>query len=128
MGWLDLVALSYAHALNGYDTIALMKLDVLDGFETLKVCTGYQREGEIITHFPASAIDLAAARPIYHELPGWACATTDCRRFEDLPAAAVAYIRYIEEHTGCPVGLVSVGPDREQTILREPLLQAVPAV
>jgi len=127
-GWLDLVALAYAHALNGYDTLAVMKLDVLDGFKTLRICTAYELDGKVISHFPASAVDLAAARPLYHELPGWAEPLTDIRHFRDLPAEAQAYIHYIEEHTGCPVGLVSVGPDRGQTILRDPLLQAVPSV
>jgi adenylosuccinate synthase len=126
-GWLDLVALSYAHALNGYDTLAIMKLDVLDGFDSLKVCTAYELDGQVVNHFPASAVDLAALRPIYQELPGWSGSLTEIRRFEDLPVEAVAYIRFIEEHTGCPVGLISVGPDREQTILRETMLQAVPS-
>ena len=117
-GWLDLVALKYAHNINGYDTVAIMKLDVLDGQKELKVCTSYTINGEDTVNFPASARDLAKAQPNYQTLAGWDGSVADVRNYDDLPEAAKSYLAFIEDYVGCPVGLVSVGPDREQTIIR----------
>ncbi len=118
-GWLDLVAVSYAARINGLTGISLMLLDVLDQFEKVKVCIGYQKpDGEVITDFPADLDLLGECRPVYRELEGWHTSITDCRDYEDLPAEAKAYVRVIEEFTGVPVRIVSVGPDREQTMIR----------
>lgn len=118
-GWLDLVALRYALTLNGFQSLAMMKLDVLDSLENIKVCVGYRIDGEITKRFPASAASLERCEPIYETLPGWQTPVNGVRRFEDLPAAAREYIAYIEEHTGSSIGFVSVGPDREQSIIRD---------
>lgn len=122
-GWLDLVALRYTHLLNGYSTIALMKLDVLDGLEELKICTGYTIGDRAVDTVPACAQDLAQAQPVYETLAGWNEPTTHIRVYDDLPQAAKDYIAFIEKFVGCPIGLISVGPDREQTILRDRRLQ-----
>lgn len=117
-GWLDLVHLRHAEALNGFTTLAMMKLDVLDELEEIQVCTSYELDGETVQALPASSHDLLRAKPIYDSLPGWRSDTSKVRCFEDLPEQARAYIEYIEQAVGRPVGLVSVGPDREQTIIR----------
>ena len=118
-GWLDLVALKYACNLNGFDTLAMMKLDVLDQFEEIRVCVAYRIGGKQVDAFPASLYDLQRAEPVYETLPGWQQDTGTIRSFEDLPDQAKNYIRFSEQHTGCPIGLISVGPDREQTMIRE---------
>ena len=118
-GWLDLVALEYACNINGFGTLAMMKLDVLDELSEIKVCTAYEIDGRKVVDFPASGADLAKAVPVYETLPGWQTSVADTRSFEALPAAAKDYIGFIEKHCGVPVGLVSVGPDREQTIIRD---------
>lgn len=120
-GWLDLVALKYAHRLNGFDAIALMKMDVLDKMAEIGVCTTYRVDGQATDCFPASPIDLERAEPVYHYLPGWQTSLTECRTWDDLPKAAHDYINYIAEFIGCPVGLISVGPDRQQTIMTDHL-------
>jgi len=117
-GWLDLVALRYACRINGFDALALMKLDVLDGLEEVKVCVGYELDGARIDSVPASHVDLAAVKPIYRSLPGWMTTTEGARAFEELPERAREYVAFIEEQVGCPVDLIGVGPDRAQTILR----------
>jgi adenylosuccinate synthase len=120
-GWLDLVALRYVQMLNGFDTLAIMKLDVMDGLDTVKLCVGYDLDGERIETLPAHPDDLSRVTPIYHEMPGWQTSLENVRNWDDLPEAARAYLEYVETFTGCSVGLVSVGPDREQTILRSGL-------
>lgn len=120
-GWLDLVALRYVQVLNGFDTFAIMKLDVMDGLETVKLCVGYELDGERIETLPAHTEDLARVQPVYHEMPGWQTSLEDMRSWDELPQAARDYLEFIEQFTECPVGLVSVGPDREQTILRSEL-------
>jgi len=122
-GWLDLVALRYTHLINGYSTLAIMKLDVLDGLDEIQICTGYRLDGEVIEDFPASAIDLARVEAIYETLPGWQTPTTHIRTHGELPEAAREYLSRIEAFVRCPIGLVSVGPDREQTILRDKRLE-----
>ena len=117
-GWEDLVAADYAVKINGIDGLALTKLDVLTGFKEIKVCTSYEVDGELRTHFPTSCGELAKARPIYETLPGWTEDISKCRRFEDLPLAARSYVNFIEERTGVPVLLIGVGVGREDTILR----------
>jgi adenylosuccinate synthase len=116
-GWLDLVALNYAARVNGLDGLAITKLDVLDSFKDLEVCVAYKIRGKRVDLFPATVSDLADAVPVTVKLKGWASDTTKARSLKDLPAAARAYLRYIEKFTGVPVALVSVGAERERTII-----------
>ena len=115
-GWLDAVILRYAARVNGLTGLALTKLDVLTGIEPLRICVAYRRRGERLEHFPADGAILAECEPIYEELPGWHEDIGGCRQLEDLPPAARAYVRRIEALAGVPVEVISVGPDREQTI------------
>ena len=120
-GWFDAVLVRQSAAINGIDGVALTKLDVLDGFETLKVCVGYQVGDEILDHLPAGMTDQARAKPVYETLEGWSESTYGARSWKDLPAAAVKYVRRIEELIGCPVAMLSTSPERDDTILvRDP--------
>ncbi len=120
-GWFDALVARYAVRINGLTGIALTKLDVLSGFETVRICTGYDCEGAILTEIPASVEKLSRCRPIYEEFPGWKGDISAVRRFEDLPENAVKYVKKLEELVGCPIILVSVGPRRDETIiLRNP--------
>ena len=101
----------------GIDGIALTKLDVLDGFETLKVCTGYRLDGEVIDYLPASQGAQARVEPIYEEVEGWRGSTAGARSWAELPAEAVKYVRRIEELIGAPVTVLSTSPERRDTIL-----------
>jgi adenylosuccinate synthase len=116
-GWLDLVALRYAVMLNGVTEVALMLLDVLAGFEKLEVCTAYRIAGKLTDRFPPDAHELAKAEPVYQSLPGFAEEVGAARERGDLPQGARDYVRFIEESLGVPVRIVSVGPDRVQTII-----------
>ena len=118
-GWLDLVALKYASRINGFHTLAMMKMDVLDGLDELQVCTSYEVNGVETDAFPASLANLSSAKPNYVSLPGWKSCTMDIKNYDDLPEKARNYVAFIEKFIGVPVGLVSVGPDRAQTIIRE---------
>ena len=120
-GWFDAVLVRQSAAINGIDGVALTKLDVLDGFETLKVCVGYQVGDQVLDHLPAGMTDQARARPVYETLEGWSESTYGARSWKDLPAAAVKYVRRIEELIGCPVAMLSTSPERDDTILvRDP--------
>ena len=114
-GWLDLVALKYAIMINGVTDLVMMKGDVLDGFDTIKVCTAYTKDGETVTEMP---YDTEGWQPVYEELPGWKTDLTAIRAEKDFPAAFASYIAYIEKATGTPIKIVYVGPDREDTIIR----------
>ena len=116
-GWFDAVLVRQTIAINGIHGIALTKLDVLDGLETLKVCVGYRINGRTVDYLPSGMKDQAAAEPIYEELEGWNGVTQGARSWKDLPGAAVKYVRRIEELIGAPVALLSTGADREDTIL-----------
>ena len=116
-GWFDAVLVRQAVKINGISGIALTKLDVLDGFEELKVCTGYRLDGETLDHLPASSIQQAKVEPIYEAIEGWTESTQGARSWADLPATAVKYIRRIEELIEAPVALLSTSPEREDTIL-----------
>lgn len=118
-GWLDLVQVRYSARVNGLTGISLMLLDVLDQFETIRVCTGYDHKGEIVKDFPASLDFLGECQPVYEDLKGWHTPITECRSYDELPEEAKQYIQFIEDYTGVPVKIVSVGPDRAQTIVRE---------
>ena len=120
-GWFDAVLVRQSAAINGIDGIALTKLDVLDGFETLRVCTGYRVGGEAVDHLPAGLAAQGALEPVYEELPGWSESTAGARSSRDLPANAVKYVRRIEELVETPVALLSTSPERDDTILmRDP--------
>ncbi|MBQ7690497.1 MAG: adenylosuccinate synthase [Muribaculaceae bacterium] len=115
-GWIDLVALRYAIMLNGVTQLIMMKSDVLDGFDTILACDAYDIKGSITRHFPYSVENV---KPVYTSLPGWRFNLTHITTEEQFPDAFKAYIHFLEEHLGVPITIVSVGPDREQTILRK---------
>ncbi|HEX8486476.1 adenylosuccinate synthase [Sphingomonas sp.] len=120
-GWFDAVLVRQSVAVGGVTGIALTKLDVLDGFEEVRICTGYRLRGEPLDYFPSHAADQAAVEPVYETIPGWEGSTAGARSWADLPAQAIKYIRRIEELIRCPVALVSTSPEREDTILvRDP--------
>jgi adenylosuccinate synthase len=120
-GWFDAVLVRQSIAINGIHGIALTKLDVLDGFETLKVCVGYQIGDKLYDYLPAGMAAQAAAEPVYETLEGWSDSTRGARSWKDLPANAVKYVRRIEELIEAPVALLSTSPEREDTILmRDP--------
>jgi len=116
-GWLDGVALRYAAQINGLTELAITKLDILTGLETLKICVAYDYRGRRLESFPAGAEVLAECAPIYEEWPGWSEDIRDARALSDLPQAAMDYVRRIEEQAGAPAAFVSVGPGREETII-----------
>lgn len=117
-GWLDLVVLRYSAMVNGFTGISLMLLDVLSDFDSLKLCTAYEIDGQTTEDFPASVYDLNRATPIYEEMPGFEGDITGARSYEELPLNARKYIERIEEFIKVPVEIVSVGPGRDQTIIR----------
>ncbi|GAB4339558.1 MAG: adenylosuccinate synthase [Calditrichia bacterium] len=117
-GWFDLVIARYAARINGLTEIALTKLDVLDKFDTIKICTAYKLGGELIEEFPASVSALEECEPVYHQLPGWNSDTSEAREWDDLPANARRYIEFIESALDVPVKIISVGPGRSKTILK----------
>jgi len=116
-GWLDLVALKYAVEVNGVTQLMMMKADVLSGLDSLEVCTSYRYRGEEVDHLPYR-LDAQLLEPVYRTLPGWSEDLTGVRKTTDLPSTLTSYVRFIEDYTGVPVVLVSVGPDREQTLWR----------
>ena len=117
-GWFDAVATRYSARLSGADELAVMLLDVLAELDEVKICTGYRINGTVVDQFPSQIDDLKNAEPIYEILPGWQEDLTGARNESDLPANAIGYIDRIGELLGRPVTIVSVGPDREQTIFR----------
>jgi adenylosuccinate synthase len=120
-GWFDAVMVRQAGLTAGITGMALTKLDVLDGFEVLKICTGYECDGQKLDYFPSNAADQAKCTPVYEEMPGWSETTYGARSWAELPANAVKYIRRVEELTGLPVALLSTSPERDDTILvRDP--------
>jgi adenylosuccinate synthase len=120
-GWFDAVLVRQTCALSGVTGIALTKIDVLDGFETIRICTGYRLHGELIDYLPANAQDQASCEPVYEEMDGWLGTTVGARSWAQLPAQAIKYIRRIEELIECPVASVSTSPERDDTILvRDP--------
>jgi adenylosuccinate synthase len=120
-GWFDSVLVRQSAAVGGITGIALTKIDVLDGFDEVKICTGYSLRGETLDYYPAHAADQAEVEPIYETMAGWQETTAGARSWADLPAQAIKYIRRIEELIRCPVALVSTSPERDDTILvRDP--------
>ena len=129
-GWFDSVVMRYAVRINGFDTVALTKLDVLDQCETVKVCTGYRWRGDIITDFPEEQTAMAELTPVYEEISGWMSSTVGARNEADLPAKARRYLERLEELIGVPFCLISTGAQRDETILCEdsPLVRWYPSV
>ena len=115
-GWLDLVVVKYAAALNSLDHLAITRLDILDSFDELKICVGYTIDGKAVKGFPADLKKLAQCQPVYETMPGWKEDISGIREYDQLPAAARAYVERIAAVTGVPLGIVSVGPNRDQTI------------
>ncbi len=122
-GWFDAVVARYSARINGLDVLAITKLDVLDGLETIKICTAYRCNGETLTEFPSDAARLSACEPVYDTVPGWTAPTAGVRRFEDLPANAQRYIERLEEVSGVRAAIVSTGSERDDTIVRSELVR-----
>ncbi|WP_392349445.1 adenylosuccinate synthase [Parasynechococcus sp.] len=118
-GWFDGVIGRYAVQVNGLDCLAVTKLDVLDELDEIQVCVAYELDGERIDYFPSSSDDFARCKPIFETLPGWQCSTADCRRLEDLPKTAMAYLRFLADLMEVPIAIVSLGANRDQTIVVE---------
>jgi len=118
-GWFDGVIGRYAVAVNGLDCLAITKLDVLDELDEIQVCVAYELDGQRIEHFPSSAEDFARCQPIFETLPGWECSTEQCRKLEELPAKAMSYLRFLAELMEVPIAIVSLGANRDQTIVIE---------
>jgi adenylosuccinate synthase len=116
-GWFDAFATRYAAEINGFDTVALTKLDILDTLDEIKVCTGYTLKGKLCESFPAVSHELREVEPVYETLPGWLSSTEGITELDKLPAPARNYVEFISERIGVPVGLVSTGPERSQTII-----------
>jgi len=120
-GWFDAVVARYSARINGLDYLAITKLDVLSGLDTLKICTGYKYKGEMLTEFPESRKVLSQCEPNYEEYPGWKEDISGVQKFEDLPDTAQRYMERLSEVSGVPVGIIGVGPRRSQTIFLEEL-------
>lgn len=116
-GWLDLVALKYAIMINGVKKLIMMKADVLDAFETIRVATAYKIDGEIVNRVPYDTY--AQVEPVYKDFPGWKRDLSRVTKEEDLPYEFMNYVRFIEKETGVPISVISLGPDRSQTIIRQ---------
>ena len=128
IGWFDGVAAKYSQLVNGFTGLVLTRLDILDGFESVKICVGYRADGpnntiEEVSRFPANTSLLARCQPVYEELPGWDQPTASATQLCQLPANAVAYIRRIEELVGCRAQIVSTGPSRAETIQLSPVFE-----
>ncbi len=116
-GWFDVPLLRYTATINGFDSLAITKLDVLDDLDTIRVCVGYRLDGADLDEMPATCTEMERIESVYEDLPGWKTSTTAIRTFDELPANAQAYLRFLEERTEIEIGSVSVGPERNQTIL-----------
>lgn len=117
LGWIDIPVLKYTHAINGYDELALCKIDKLDDLPEIKICVDYQLDGELVKSFPSTE-DLGRVEPVYITVPGWMSDTTKIRRLEDLPENAKKYIKTIEDLVGTTIAYVGVGPNREDLAIR----------
>jgi adenylosuccinate synthase len=117
-GWFDVPLLRYSAALNGFKTMVVTKLDVLDELEEIPVCVGYKIGGSITSLMPATVRELAKVEPVYEVLPGWRSSTAGIADWDRLPAAAQRYVTFLEERTGVEAGCISTGPERNQTVRR----------
>lgn len=120
-GWLDLVVLKHSIRSSGITDFALSRMDTLGGFDTVKICTGYEYEGKVVNDYPASLTELSKMKPIYTEFKGWTDDLSDIRSYDELPEEAKTYVKFIEDNTGVPVSMIGVGPEREQCIMRRPV-------
>ncbi len=116
-GWFDVPLLRYTSDVNGFDSLVITKLDVLDGFDEIQVCTAYRTGGQITDQVPATAYEMETAEPVYEVLPGWHGSTRGATSYDDLPAGAKAYLQYLAAKVGVEVGCISTGPERNETIL-----------
>jgi adenylosuccinate synthase len=123
MGWFDACLVRHAACLNGMDSLALMKLDVLDSLEEIKICTGYRLQGQLLDSPPPTTEDLEKVEPVYETLPGWNCPTTEITDYNQLPKEAVRYIDRICELVSTPISILSLGPARERTLFIQELLK-----
>ena len=121
-GWFDGVAARFSQRVNSFTGMAITRFDILDIMPTIKVCTAYKLDGKTINFFPANLTLLGKCEPIYEELPGWQTSTEKVRKFKDLPTAAKNYVKRLEELAGCTANLICVGPAREQTIEKSPII------
>ncbi|MCH8089873.1 MAG: adenylosuccinate synthase [Chloroflexi bacterium] len=121
IGWFDAVIGRFSSLINGYTSVALTRLDMLDELSTIKICTAYTLNGTTLTHLPSSSADLFNCQPVYEEMPGWLSSTRDHRNFDDLPGEAQNYVKALEELINCSIDLIAVGPRREESIFRRPL-------
>jgi len=118
-GWFDGIIGKYAVQVNGLDCLAITKLDVLDELDEIQVCIGYELDGTKIDYFPTNSDDLRRCKPIFKKLKGWQCSTADCRKLSDLPDGAMNYLRFLAELMEVPIAIVSLGANRDQTIVIE---------
>lgn len=116
-GWMDTAVVKFAGMLNSLDYLAITRLDILDDLDTIKICTGYTYQGKLLKEYPASLEVLEHVEPVYEEMPGWKCHISDMKTYEELPEKARNYVERISELVGVPLGIVSVGPNRNQTIV-----------
>jgi len=116
-GWLDMVALKRSFNINSVSGLCITKLDVLDGLDNLKIAVAYRYKGQEVTTIPVGAENLEACEPVYLEIPGWQTSTYGVKSYDELPAAAINYLKKIEELCGVPVDIISTGPDRMETII-----------
>ena len=122
VGWFDSVAARYSVRINGYTSLVLTRLDVLDSFDSVRVCSHYELDGEVVTDFPGNVAILERCKPVYEVLPGWSAPTAGVNRIEDLPKDARAYVDRIQELVGRPIDIISTGPHRDETIVVRPVL------
>lgn len=120
-GWFDAVAGRFSTRINGFNGLVLTRLDVLDTFPSIRICTGYQLEDKVSDRFPTSIAALEKCQPVYEEMPGWQCATSHMRHYAELPEAARNYVKRLEELMGCPIDIISIGPRREESITIRPI-------
>ncbi len=120
-GWFDAVAGRFSTRINGFNGLVLTRLDVLDTFPSIKICTGYRLEDKVSDRFPTSIAALEKCQPVYEEMPGWQCPTSHMRRYAELPEAARNYVKRLEELMGCPIDIISIGPQREESITIRPI-------
>jgi len=117
-GWFDAPLLRYTAIVNGFDSLFITKLDVLDQLAEIPVCVGYQLDGKTVEDMPATYRALESIQPVYQQMPGWQTTTRGVTRYEDLPQKAQAYLKFLEDRAGVEIGAVSTGPERTETIIR----------
>jgi len=116
VGWFDAVVARYSARINGYTSLLLTRLDVLDSFDSIRICTHYEMDGETVWDFPGSVAKLERCKPVYEDLPGWDSPTASVTSFEDLPSGARSYVERLQKLIGLPVDIISTGPERHETI------------